>query len=341
MPREGKSLRSGSARGGSRVFDEAGSRVDLQTTPSNTASPAERAKSWRDVLPVHPAAELFPLMSPDELRELGEDIKKNGPASPPVLWAMAGDRYALIDGRNRLDAMEAVGILHIDPETDDLVFTSPGGQQTLLPLETLGHCPLDPYDYVLSANAHRRHLTAEQKRELIAKVLKAQPEKSNRQVAKLVGRSHTHVAKMRGELEETGDVATVATSIDTKGRKQPAKKKRRDVDDFLAEKRAREDDRRAEENRRETIVRLTEAAYRGTVAWAVDAFADDVRALRRDDAFRRLLIGRVRFDPSTLSDIQRGAKTLADVLSSFASDDEAVRKVLADVIASDDSGAAP
>ena len=38
----------------------------------------------------------------------------------------------------------------------------------------------DPYAYVLSANVHRRHLTAEQKRELIAKVLKAQPEKSNR-----------------------------------------------------------------------------------------------------------------------------------------------------------------
>ena len=31
---------------------------------------------------------------------------------------------------------------------------------------------------------HRRHLTAEQKREMIAKVLKAQPEKSNRTIAK-------------------------------------------------------------------------------------------------------------------------------------------------------------
>ena len=33
-------------------------------------------KSWRDVLPVHAAADLFPLMSEDELRELGDDIKK-------------------------------------------------------------------------------------------------------------------------------------------------------------------------------------------------------------------------------------------------------------------------
>jgi hypothetical protein len=37
-----------------------------------------KSKSWRDVQPIHPAAELFPLMAPDELRALGEDIKKNG-----------------------------------------------------------------------------------------------------------------------------------------------------------------------------------------------------------------------------------------------------------------------
>jgi hypothetical protein len=302
--------------------------ISIPSTESNE-------RTWRDVLPVHPAAELFPLMSPEELRELGEDIKKNGPAIPPVLWAM-GNGYALIDGRNRLDAMEAAGILHIDPETHDLVFTSPGGQQTLLPLETLGHCPLDPYDYVLSANVHRRHLTAEQKRDLIAKVLKAKPEASNRQIAKQVKADDKTVGKVRRELEARSEIPNVETRTDTKGRKQPSKR-RRDVDDFLADKRAREDDRR----RRETIVRLTEAAYRGTGAWAVDAFADDVRALRGDDAFRRLLIGRVRFDPSTLSDIQRGAKALADVLSSFASDDDAVRKMLADVIASDDGGGAP
>jgi hypothetical protein len=35
-------------------------------------------KGWRDVLPIHPAAELFPLMAPDELRALGADIKKSG-----------------------------------------------------------------------------------------------------------------------------------------------------------------------------------------------------------------------------------------------------------------------
>ena len=35
-----------------------------------------KAPSWRDTLEIHPAAELFPPMSPDELKALGEDINK-------------------------------------------------------------------------------------------------------------------------------------------------------------------------------------------------------------------------------------------------------------------------
>ncbi len=39
---------------------------------------SEPRKSWRDVLKVHPAAELFPIMEADELQKLAIDIKKNG-----------------------------------------------------------------------------------------------------------------------------------------------------------------------------------------------------------------------------------------------------------------------
>jgi hypothetical protein len=34
--------------------------------------------NWHEHLEIHPAAELFPLMSPAELKELADDIKKNG-----------------------------------------------------------------------------------------------------------------------------------------------------------------------------------------------------------------------------------------------------------------------
>src|SRR3954463_14279858 len=34
-------------------------------------------KSWRDVIKVHPAADMFPLMSETELLELGEDVSSS------------------------------------------------------------------------------------------------------------------------------------------------------------------------------------------------------------------------------------------------------------------------
>ena len=39
-----------------------------------------------------------------------------------------------------------------------------------------------------------------------------------------MGVSHPHVAKVRKALEKSGDVETITTSIDSKGRKQPARK---------------------------------------------------------------------------------------------------------------------
>src|SRR5262249_30251866 len=85
----------------------------------------------------------------------------------------------------------------------------------------------DPYEYVISANLHRRHLTSEQKRELIAKVLKAKPEASNAAVAKQVKADDKTVAKVRSELEGRSEIPNVNTRTDSKGRKQPAKRKRR------------------------------------------------------------------------------------------------------------------
>ena len=67
----------------------------------------KQPKSWRDVIEVHPATDLFPLMTSDELKVLAEDIKKNGLKIPvTLLWEQGSDRRLLLDGRNRLDAME-------------------------------------------------------------------------------------------------------------------------------------------------------------------------------------------------------------------------------------------
>jgi hypothetical protein len=194
--------------------------------PKSTKSP-----SWRDILPVHPAAEIFPLMSPDELRALGEDIKKHGLREPVVLFAEEGGggiyretEQLLLDGRNRLDAMEAVGLTTIREGHLYLMDWPDSGYVVKYRLWKSAITGFDPYAFVISANIHRRHLTAEQKRELIAKVLKAQPGKSNRTIAKQTKVDDKTVGKVRRELEGRAEIPHVDAVEDTKGRKQPARK---------------------------------------------------------------------------------------------------------------------
>jgi len=81
-----------------------------------------------------------------------------------------------------------------------------------------------PEEFVTSANLHRRHLTREQRRELVERLLKAQPEKSDRQIAATVKVSHPTVATVRRELVETGDVENLSTRTDSVGRQQSATK---------------------------------------------------------------------------------------------------------------------
>jgi DNA-binding transcriptional regulator YhcF (GntR family) len=174
---------------------------------------------WRDHIKVHPAADLFPMMSDAELKVLGEDIKKYGLTDYICFWAPTKDGYEtgdfyLLDGRNRLEAMERVGV-EIPLDGKGLVkrlFFADGDKYS------------DPYAYVISANIHRRHLTTEQRIELTAKVVAAQPEKSDRQIAKQVKVSPTTVGKVRADLEAKGVVSTVDTRTDGRGRQQPAKK---------------------------------------------------------------------------------------------------------------------
>jgi hypothetical protein len=109
------------------------------------------------------------------------------------------------------------------------------------PIETTevrGDKGVDPYAYVISANLHRRHLTAEQKREIVAKVLKAQPGKSNRTVAKQTKADHKTVASVRAEKQATGEIPQLDKTVgaDGKARTTAPKKKRRDVDDHIADK---------------------------------------------------------------------------------------------------------
>jgi hypothetical protein len=171
---------------------------------------------WRKHLAVHPAADLFPLMSEAELKELADDIKKNGLIDPLVVWKKGG---SLLDGRNRLDAMALAGILGVDSQGRLCNASS------IVPIIWHRIGTGDPWSIALSLNVHRRHLSLEQKRDLIAKVLKATPEKSDRQIASITKSDHKTVGKVRAKKEGRGEIPHVDARPDTKGRKQPAKRK--------------------------------------------------------------------------------------------------------------------
>ena len=177
--------------------------------------------NWRAHLDVHPIADAFPLLEEKELKELAADIERNGLQTEIVVWSpKANAKRKLLDGRNRLDALAMLGAL----EFDGGCFWIKKQNDKVDLLEERCIVGGDPEKHAYSLNVHRRHLTPDQKRDLIARLLKAEPEKSNWQIAKAVDVSHPHVAKICSALERSGDVETVTTSIDTKGRKQPAKK---------------------------------------------------------------------------------------------------------------------
>lgn len=91
----------------------------------------------RGLYDVHPAAELFPMMSDAELQGLAEDIHEHGLLEPIILL-----NGKILDGRNRYAACELAGIEPRFLEINDIA---------------------SPTIYVLSRNLCRRHLTVGQR----------------------------------------------------------------------------------------------------------------------------------------------------------------------------------
>lgn len=146
---------------------------------------------------IHKAAKAFPSMSASDFLSLKSDIALHGLREP--IWVKNG---AIIDGRHRWKACAELNIScpAREFEGDDIL------------------------SFVISGNVRRRHLSAKQKRHLVEKLLRENPSRSNRGIAKSVGVSHTSVANARDQMEQRGDVATVATVTDSIGRVQVARR---------------------------------------------------------------------------------------------------------------------
>jgi N6-adenosine-specific RNA methylase IME4 len=105
-------------------------------------------------VPVHPLANLFPMMTESAHRELVADIKQNGLLHPIVMY-----EGAILDGRNRFQACGPAGV---QPIYEDL----PTG--------------VDALQYVVSTNYARRHLSESQRAIAAARI---QEHKVNRETA--------------------------------------------------------------------------------------------------------------------------------------------------------------
>ncbi len=193
--------------------DTPGKRPSSRNHQTKSTAP----KSWRSAVDIHPVCAKFAPISDVELRALGEDIKANGLRERVAVLSSAavglGKKPMLLDGANRLSAMEMVGL----PLIED-------GRLRAELYQCVDGTVDDVVSYIISANILRRHLTTEQKRDLIAAVLKAAPEKSDLAVAKITKTSDKTVTKVRTKLERRSEIPNVSTRTDTKGRKQPAKK---------------------------------------------------------------------------------------------------------------------
>jgi len=160
--------------------------------------------SWRDGLPIHAAAESFPLLPPDELRA----ILKHGLTSPIVLWRPDPKGQALLlDGRGRLDAIEMVVGAPVVVGPPSIMVE--GKNLFALNKVVVLDKSVDPWSYIVSANVHRRHLSVAQREEALAKIIAGNPEKSDRQLAREIGVDHKTIGRARAKGEDVGSIPHV------------------------------------------------------------------------------------------------------------------------------------
>ena len=124
----------------------------------------------------HPLADEWPLLEGEDFENLVEDIKAHGLREP--IWLYQG---MILDGRNRYRACLKAGIEPKFRQYDPVVQS-------------------DPVAFVISVNANRRNLDLNAKKGVAAKMIRRDPNSSDRSIAKAVGLDNKTVGKVRERL---------------------------------------------------------------------------------------------------------------------------------------------
>jgi hypothetical protein len=276
------------------------------------------------MIEVHPLAAVFPMMTDDELQDLAADIREHGLLHPIVLDADG----VLIDGRNRLRACE---IAEREPQFERLN----------------GH---DAAAFIVSANLNRRNLTIGQQAMALAMIYpdpaRGRGKKDEARKGTETGSfSYTRVKDARLVLHHSpalaADVMAKRCSLD-KALEKITEERRisQSADTQMAELRAEAPDladlvdeerlplaeahatlverrnhaARSEANKRENMLRLSEAAWHAITAWASTEFVAELTERMADADFSKQWLMRVRPDPARINDILAGAKAFALVV---------------------------
>ena len=162
----------------------------------------------------HPFGKMLPPMEDGDFWLLTKDIKVHGLRDTITVY-----QGKVLDGWHRYRALgDLGGRLGMDIHGN-------GGCVVEPKFEEFKGTKAQALALVVSRNIHRRHLaTAEQRRDLIAELLKAMPEKSDRQIGKQIGADHKTVGAIRAKKEARGEIPHIKKRTDTRGRQQPAKR---------------------------------------------------------------------------------------------------------------------
>jgi ParB-like chromosome segregation protein Spo0J len=249
---------------------------------------------------VHPAADLFPMMTGDELQALADDIRENGLRQPVVL----DGEGRVLDGRNRLAACELVGV--------EPVFASVNGD--------------DPVALVVSLNVKRRNMTSGQKAVSAAEAWdmvgdKFVPKGAKRKevLGQMFGVSPSYVQQARALVERAPDLAGqvksgTASMVDAL----------KALDARNAEARAREEETTRREAARQRMqvehADLFEAIERGdlTVADAMTEVSERearARAAADDEAHSRRVLTESLSEAVNLLQLRTDGESVANDLA--------------------------
>ena len=140
-----------------------------------------------------------------EYDELKQSIIENGVLVPVI----TDERGHIIDGHHRKKICDELGITNY-PRSIKMRLTE---EQKI--------------EMAYQLNEARRQLTPEEKRQMAEKRLRETPEISDRQIAKQVGASQPFVSSVRKEMEQSGQLITVISSIGADGKERPRQVERK------------------------------------------------------------------------------------------------------------------